>query len=78
MPMPDAPDEHAAVERVYAAMVARAQAVGGTCTGEHGIGMGKKSKLLAESGPDVVGLMQATKLAWDPKSILNPGKIFGA
>jgi D-lactate dehydrogenase (cytochrome) len=78
MPMPDAPDEHAAVARVYDAMVERAHAAGGTCTGEHGIGMGKKSKLLAEAGPDVVGLMHALKLAWDPNSILNPGKIFGA
>jgi D-lactate dehydrogenase (cytochrome) len=77
VPMPDAPEEHAAVARVYDAMVARAHAAGGTCTGEHGIGMGKKSKLLAEAGPDVVALMHALKLAWDPNSILNPGKIFG-
>jgi len=76
MPMPDRPEEHAAVERVYAAMVARAHAAGGTCTGEHGIGIGKKSKLLAEYGPEVVELMRAVKLAWDPTSILNPGKIF--
>ncbi|MES2148947.1 MAG: FAD-linked oxidase C-terminal domain-containing protein [Pseudomonadota bacterium] len=77
MPMPDAPEEHAAVDRVYGAMVAHALALGGTCTGEHGIGMGKKDKLLAEYGHEVVDLMQAIKLAWDPKSILNPGKIFG-
>ncbi len=77
MPMPDRPLEHAAVERVYSAMVARANKVGGTCTGEHGIGMGKKSKLLAECGPDVIGLMQSIKQAWDPNRILNPGKIFG-
>jgi D-lactate dehydrogenase (cytochrome) len=76
MPMPDAPEEHAAVDRVYAAMVARAHAAGGTCTGEHGIGLGKKSKLLDEYGPDVVALMRGIKQAWDPKSILNPGKIF--
>ncbi len=76
MPMPDRPDEHAAVDRVYAALVDRALAVGGTCTGEHGIGMGKKSKLLLEYGPDVVGLMRTIKEAWDPHSILNPGKIF--
>ena len=76
MPMPDQPAEHAAVDRVYAAMIARAHAAGGTCTGEHGIGMGKKAKLLAEYGPDVVALMRMTKQAWDPKSILNPGKIF--
>lgn len=76
MPMPDRADEQAAVERVYAAMVDRAHAAGGTCTGEHGIGLGKKTKLLAEYGPDVVGLMRAIKTAWDPKGILNPGKIF--
>ncbi|RZA33028.1 MAG: FAD-binding protein [Lysobacteraceae bacterium] len=76
MPMPDNPDEHAAVDRVYAAMVDRALSVGGTCTGEHGIGMGKKSKLLLEYGGEVVGLMQSIKQAWDPNGILNPGKIF--
>jgi D-lactate dehydrogenase (cytochrome) len=76
MPMPDQPEEHAAVDRVYAAMVDRALAVGGTCTGEHGIGMGKKSKLLLEYGGEVVGLMRSIKQAWDPNSILNPGKIF--
>ena len=76
MPMPDAAAEHEAVDRVYAAMVERALAAGGTCTGEHGIGMGKKSKLLAQYGPEVVGLMRAVKTAWDPKHILNPGKIF--
>jgi D-lactate dehydrogenase (cytochrome) len=78
MTMPGEAREQAAVERVYDAMVARAQAAGGTCTGEHGIGIGKKAKLLAEYGPDVVGLMQGIKQAWDPNGILNPGKIFGA
>ena len=74
--MPDAPQEREAVDRVYAAMVDRALAAGGTCTGEHGIGMGKKTKLIAEVGQTVVDLMRDTKRAWDPKSILNPGKIF--
>lgn len=75
--MPDAPEEEEVVERVYSRMVEHALQLGGTCTGEHGIGMGKKEKLLAEYGPDVVALMQGIKQAWDPKSILNPGKIFG-
>jgi D-lactate dehydrogenase (cytochrome) len=78
MPLPDAADEHAAIARIYDAMVQRALAMGGTCTGEHGIGMGKKGKLIDECGSDVVNLMQAIKLVWDPKSILNPGKVFGA
>jgi D-lactate dehydrogenase (cytochrome) len=76
MPMPGATAEVEAIDRVYGAMVERARAAGGTCTGEHGIGMGKKTKLLEQYGPDVVALMRLTKQAWDPKSILNPGKIF--
>ncbi|KQV90196.1 hypothetical protein ASD15_22970 [Massilia sp. Root351] len=78
MPMPDNAAEHAAVDRVYSAMVERALEMGGTCTGEHGIGMGKKDKLLMEYGAEVVGLMRTIKQAWDPNMILNPGKIFGA
>lgn len=77
LPMPDVAAEHEAVERVYSAMVSRAQAMGGTCTGEHGIGMLKKKMLLAECGQDVIEIMQGMKRIWDPKSILNPGKIFG-
>ena len=76
MPMPDVPAEHEAVDRVYSAMVARAHAAGGTCTGEHGIGLGKRDKLLDECGPEVIDLMRVIKRGWDPKSILNPGKIF--
>ena len=76
MPMPNDAHEQAAVERVYNAMISRAHAVGGTCTGEHGIGMGKRQQLVAEYGPEVVDLMRTTKLAWDPNGILNPGKIF--
>ncbi|MES2959071.1 MAG: FAD-linked oxidase C-terminal domain-containing protein [Pseudomonadota bacterium] len=76
MSMPDAPAERAAIDRVYDAMVVRAREAGGTCTGEHGIGMGKKDKLLDQYGADVVELMRLTKRAWDPRSILNPGKIF--
>ena len=77
LPMPDRPDEHAAVERVYAEIIEYSHAVGGTCTGEHGIGLGKKTQLLSETGPDVVALMQGIKNVWDPRGILNPGKIFG-
>ncbi|MGO4377060.1 FAD-binding oxidoreductase [Pseudoduganella sp. RAF19] len=76
MPMPDKPEEHAAVDRVYSAMINHALAAGGTCTGEHGIGMGKKNKLLMEYGEGVIGLMRSIKQAWDPNGILNPGKIF--
>ena len=76
MPMPDSQSEMSAVSRVYESMVSRAHASEGTCTGEHGIGLGKKDKLLAEYGPAVVALMRAIKATWDPNGILNPGKVF--
>jgi D-lactate dehydrogenase (cytochrome) len=69
-------EERAAMERVYDSMIGHAHRLGGTCTGEHGIGLGKRGKLLAEFGEPVVELMRRLKDAWDPHGILNPGKIF--
>lgn len=73
---PADPAERERAEQVYDAMIAHAHRLQGTCTGEHGIGLGKRAKLAAEFGQPVVDLMQALKLAWDPRQILNPGKIF--
>ena len=56
-------------------MVARAIGLGGTCTGEHGIGLGKRESLLLERGPDAVAMMRAIKAALDPEGLLNPGKV---
>jgi D-lactate dehydrogenase (cytochrome) len=53
----------------------RALAMEGTCTGEHGIGQGKKHFMEAEFGVAAVSVMRALKQAIDPNNIMNPGKI---
>jgi D-lactate dehydrogenase (cytochrome) len=73
---PNDPAEGEAAHRVYDAMIAHAHRMQGSCTGEHGIGLGKRKQLIAEFGAPVVDLMRDIKLALDPKQILNPGKIF--
>ncbi|MBM86140.1 MAG: FAD-binding oxidoreductase [Rhodospirillaceae bacterium] len=55
-------------------MVYRALSMGGTCTGEHGVGYGKMGFLQAEHG-DALALMRSIKMAFDPDNIMNPGKI---
>ena len=55
-------------------MIMRALAMDGTCTGEHGIGLGKKDFLVAELGP-AVDVMRQLKLALDPTNFMNPGKM---
>jgi D-lactate dehydrogenase (cytochrome) len=72
---PDDPAEWKRAETVNGRMVERALAMGGTCTGEHGIGLGKMQSLVREQG-DAVGLMAAIRHALDPGNIMNPGKIF--
>jgi D-lactate dehydrogenase (cytochrome) len=57
-------------------MIAHALSVGGTCTGEHGIGIGKREAMLREHGSESVNVMRAIKRALDPDGLLNPGKIF--
>ena len=56
-------------------MVERAQAMGGTCTGEHGIGIGKLKHMRNEHGDGAIAVMQAVKAALDPLNIMNPGKV---
>jgi D-lactate dehydrogenase (cytochrome) len=71
---PDAPEEIAGANALNDRLVARALAMGGTCTGEHGIGYGKLASLRAEHG-DAVNVMRQLKTALDPLNLMNPGKI---
>lgn len=73
---PDDPEHVARGETVDEQIIRRAIAVGGTATGEHGVGRGKREHLVPEHGPETVAAMRAIKQALDPKDILNPGKIF--
>lgn len=73
------PEDAAEMEKVKATnarMIDRALSLGGTCTGEHGVGLGKKAYVLREHGAGAVALMAALKRAVDPQNLMNPGKIF--
>lgn len=74
---PDDPAEMAAAAAFDRRLVRRALAMDGTCTGEHGVGLGKQGALMDELG-GAVGLMRAVKQALDPHGLMNPGKIFAA
>jgi D-lactate dehydrogenase (cytochrome) len=57
-------------------IVARGLALGGTCSGEHGVGLGKREFLEQEHGAEALAVMRGIKAQLDPKGILNPGKLF--
>ena len=72
---PSDPSQLAEAQRLNERMIERSLALGGTTTGEHGVGSGKIAYVEQEHGP-AVDVMRVLKAALDPDSILNPGKIF--
>ncbi|PKY07831.1 proteins the FAD binding domain-containing protein [Aspergillus campestris IBT 28561] len=70
------PVERERVEKVVHDMVDRALEMEGSCTGEHGVGLGKKGSLRKELGPCTIDVMRSIKRSLDPNWLLNPGKIF--
>ncbi|MBA2960598.1 MULTISPECIES: FAD-binding oxidoreductase [Ramlibacter] len=73
---PNDPRERQVAEDLNHKLVTRALGLGGTCTGEHGVGLHKMGFLVTEAGTGAVDMMRTIKRALDPKNILNPGKIF--
>ena len=73
---PHNPAELHEVEALNARLIERALAMDGTCTGEHGIGIGKQKWLTEELGEGAVEVMRMVKRALDPQDLFNPGKIF--
>ena len=73
---PDDADEIRRAEEVIEKMAMRALAMDGTCTGEHGIGQGKRRFVRLEHGSGA-DIMKSIKNAIDPDNIMNPGKVLG-
>ncbi|KAF9553236.1 hypothetical protein CPC08DRAFT_673450 [Agrocybe pediades] len=69
-------EEMKVAKELVSRMVRRAIELDGTCTGEHGVGIGKKQYLVEELGEGTVGLMKSIKNTLDPLGIFNPGKLY--
>ncbi|WWD04010.1 hypothetical protein V865_002073 [Kwoniella europaea PYCC6329] len=72
----DVPGEFEKVDAAAHRMVKRAIELQGTCTGEHGVGIGKREYLPLELGEGTLGVMKQLKDTLDPKGIMNPGKLY--
>jgi D-lactate dehydrogenase (cytochrome) len=72
---PERPEDMLEAERLNHLIVQEALSVGGTCTGEHGVGIHKIQFMNEEHGAGAIDLMRKIKHALDPNNILNPGKI---
>lgn len=71
----DDPQDVAKAKSFISRMIERSLAMGGTATGEHGVGQGKRKYMEAEHGAATLDAMRAIKAALDPQGIMNPGKI---
>jgi D-lactate dehydrogenase (cytochrome) len=72
---PNKPAEIEEAKALNVRVVQRALAMEGTCTGEHGVGIGKQPYLRQELGEDVIDVMREIKRLFDPDNLLNPGKV---
>lgn len=72
---PDNPEDVAEAQRLTDRLTERTLAMGGTISGEHGVGFGKKKFMEREHGADAWALMGGIKASFDPNGILNPGKL---
>lgn len=72
---PAKPEETELAKRFNKRLVERALRMEGTCTGEHGIGLGKQASLQSELGDDVIAVMRDIKKLFDPENLMNPGKV---
>merc|ERR1711971_523822 len=73
---PTDPDEYKRCKDVANRMAREAIALGGTCTGEHGVGQGKMGLLKEQFGEGGIRVMRQVKAAMDPQNLMNPGKVF--
>ncbi|MGA8052210.1 MAG: FAD-linked oxidase C-terminal domain-containing protein [Burkholderiales bacterium] len=75
---PAKPEETALAKEFNRRLVERALAMEGTCTGEHGVGLGKQESLRAELGEEAISVMRDIKHVLDPENLMNPGKVLPA
>ncbi|MGB1254045.1 MAG: FAD-binding oxidoreductase, partial [Candidatus Promineifilaceae bacterium] len=69
------PDKQAQLHIFNDYVVQKAIELGGTCTGEHGVGIGKQKYMVYEHGESAISVMRQIKMMFDPHNILNPGKV---
>ena len=72
---PNKPEETELAKKFNKRLIERALKMEGTCTGEHGVGMGKMDSMRMELGDDMMDLMRDIKKVFDPEGLMNPGKV---